>query len=103
MMKSEPTAARVRGTISTGSGGGRSEVPPQSSVRLLVRAGGEVIARALHTAGREPARTKGVDRRLDRRCADRKRMVRIPSGVQDLQQDLAARVVHRAGDAAVPA
>ena len=30
-------------------------------------------------------------------------MVRVASGMQDLQQDLAARVMHRAGDASVPA
>ncbi len=66
-------------------------------------AAGEVVDGALDTGRREPARTKRVDRRLDRRRADRKRMVGIASGVQDLQQDFAAGIVHRRRDAAMPA
>ena len=48
------------------------------------------------------ARPERVDRRLDRRRAHRKRVVGIASRVQDLQQDLAALVVHGVGDAAMP-
>ena len=61
----------------------------------------EVVDGALDVAQR--ARPERVDRRLDRRRADRKRMVGIASRVQDLQQDLAALVVHGGGDATVPA
>ena len=130
-MKSDPADARARRTISTGnrrrfSGAAtpgvtalvrsrRQELVDQipfaahdfdavvTGLAGQLRAAREVVDRALHTARREPARTKRVDRRLDRRRADRKRMVGISSGVQDLQQNLAACVVHRAGDATVPA
>ena len=68
-----------------------------------LRAAGEVVDGAVDAARRQPARPERVDRRLDRRRADRKRVVGIASRVQDLQQDLAARVVHGGGDAAVPA
>ena len=53
------------------------------------------------TSAQRP-RTERVDRRLDRRCAHRKRVIRIASRVQHLQQDLAARVVHRLCDPAMP-
>ncbi len=64
------------------------------------RAPREILDRALDVA--QCARPERVDRRLDRRRAHRKGMVRIASRVQDLQQDLAAGVVHRAGDPAMP-
>ena len=65
-----------------------------------LRAAGEVANGAVDVPQR--ARLERVDRRLDRRRAHRKRMVGIASRVQDLQQDLAALVVHGIGDAAMP-
>ena len=122
-MKSDPTAERVLRTISIGN---RSGEPPHASVRLLVRgrqelveqiafaahdldtvvtgvasqlrAAREVVDGAFHPVRRELARPERVYRRLDRRRAHRKRMVGIASRMKDLQQDLAALVVHRVGD-----
>ena len=127
-MKSSPTAARVRRTISTGKrrrfsgvrsprvvalvGARRQELIEQIALAahdlhavVACLAGqqctpGEVVDRAVDVAQRP--RPERVDRRLDGRCTDRKRVVRIASGVQDLQQDLAVGLVHRAGDPAVP-
>lgn len=50
----------------------------------------------------DSARGRNGDRRLDRRGADRKWVVGVASGVQDLQQDLCTRIVDRPGDSAVP-
>ena len=71
---------------------------------VVARFAGQFGARARSrrwcpSTSRSDARSERVDRRLDRRCADRKRMVGIASRVQDLQQDLAAFVVHGVGDA----
>jgi hypothetical protein len=47
------------------------------------------------------ARLERRDRRLLGRSRDHQRLVAVAARVQDLQQDLAALLVHGAGDAAV--
>jgi hypothetical protein len=57
--------------------------------------------RRFDAALRQRARTERGNRRLLGRARDHQRLVAVASRVQDLQQDLAALLVHGAGDAAV--
>ena len=111
----EPSPLRRRTTPRIGSlvGARREELVEQiafaahdldtvvAGVAGQLRAAGEVADGAFDIAQR--ARPERVDRRLDRRRTHRKRMVGIASRMQDLQQDLAAFVMHRVGDGAMAA
>lgn len=68
-----------------------------------LRAAGESGDRPSDSPVTQCARTKRRNRRLNGRRRDRKRVVGIAPGVQDLQRDLAADVMYRVGDDAVPA
>ena len=56
-----------------------------------------------HPPRGEPARPERVDGRLDRRCGHAQRPIAVAAGVQDLQEDSAALVVHGVGDSPVSA
>ncbi len=62
----------------------------------------EVVDGLLDAPGGQRARAEGVDGGLDRRGTDREGVICVAAGVQDLQQYLAAGIVHRRGDAPVP-